>query len=220
MNKGTELLESLRNRRSRLLDPAAGALTASVAVILREGVGARVGARAGAGARARARAGGLELLFLLRAQRDGDPWSGQIGFPGGKIDASDEGPRQTAIRETREETGLDLARAEYLCRLDDQATHLSKVHVAAFMFYLKYGSLLSLNHEVRKAFWIPIGDLMDEDRYVTTVVSGDWGEREVAAIDLLDGEGPVLWGLTYRFTAQVLACAGHLLPGGSEVQLR
>lgn len=202
MIKGTELLESLRNRRSRLLDPAADALTASVAVLLREA------------------AGGMELLFLLRAQRDGDPWSGHISFPGGKIDASDEGPRQTAIRETREETGLDLARAESVCRLDDQATHLSKVHVAAYVFYLENGSLLSLNHEVRKACWIPLAELMDERRYVTATVAGEWGVREVCAIDLLDGEGPVLWGLTYRFTAQVLACAGHRLPGGSEVQLR
>ncbi len=202
MIQAQELIEKLRSRTGRLVDPDAGALTASVAVVL------RLADR------------GLELLFLLRAQRDGDPWSGHISFPGGKIDASDASPLQTAIRETREETGLDLARAKYLCRLDDQATHLSKVHVAAFVFYLENGSLLSLNHEIQRAYWIPLSDLMDEDRYLTTAVAGEWGEREVAAIDLLDGDGPVLWGLTYRYTAQVLACAGHPLPGGSEVQLR
>lgn len=202
MIPGTALLETLRNRPGRLLDPADGALTASVAVLLREADGE------------------LEMLFLLRAQRDGDPWSGHISFPGGKIDACDESPRQTAIRETREETGLDLTGAEYLCRLDDQATHLSKVHVAAFVFYLEHGPALSLNHEIQRAFWFPLADLMDESRYVTATVAGEWGEREVAAIDLLDGDGPVLWGLTYRIAAQVLACAGHPLPGGSEVQLR
>lgn len=197
-----KLLEKLRNRRSRLLDPEAGALTAAVALILRETVGE------------------LELLFLLRAQRDGDPWSGHISLPGGKIDASDESPRHTAIRETWEETAIDLNDADFVCRLDDQATHLSKVHVAVFVFYLSNGSLLALNHEIQRAYWIPLTDLMDENRYVTTTVAGEWGEREVSAIDLLDGEGPVLWGLTYRFAAQVLACAGHELPGGSEVQLR
>ena len=195
-------IEKLRISRARMLNPAAGALTASVAVLLREAVG------------------GMELLFLVRARRDGDPWSGHIGFPGGKIDATDEDPRQTAIRETREETGLDLNGAEYVCRLDDQATHLSKVHVAAFVFCLTHGFELALNHEVQDAFWFPLADLMDQNRYVTTTVAGEWGEREVCAIDLLDGEGPVLWGLTYRFAAQVLACVGHQLPGGSEVQLR
>ena len=196
------LVEKLRNRRSRLLDPEAGALTAAVAVILRSA------------------AGRTELLFLRRAQRKGDPWSGHISFPGGKIDASDENPRQAAIRETREETAIDLDQADYVCRLDDQATHFSKVHVAGFVFFLANGSDLTLNHEIRNAFWFPLADLKDVSRYVTANVAGDWGEREVCAIDVLDGEGPVLWGLTYRFTAQVLACAGHELPGGSEVQLR
>ena len=92
--------------------------------------------------------------------------------------------------------------------------------MAGFVFFLANGSDLSLNHEIRNAFWFPLADLKDVSRYVTAKVVGDWGEREVCAIDVLDGEGPVLWGLTYRFTAQVLACAGHELPGGSEVQLR
>ena len=196
------LVEKLRNRRSRLLDPETGALTASVAVLLR-------------GA-----AGGTEMLFLQRVQREGDPWSGHISFPGGKIDASDVDPRHAAIRETQEETAIDLDHADFVCRLDDQATHLSKVHVAGFVFFLANGSDLTLNHEITNAFWFPLADLMDENRYVTTTVAGEWGTREVSAIDLLDGEGPVLWGLTYRFTAQVLACTGHELPGGSEVQLR
>ena len=202
MIQSENLVEKLRNRRSRLLDPEAGALTAAVAVLLRGAVG------------------GTELLLLRRAQREGDPWSGHIGFPGGKIDASDESPRHTAIRETREETAIDLVHADFVCRLDDQATHLSKVHVAGFVFYLANGSDLTLNHEIRNAFWFPLSNLMDENRYVTTTVTGEWGAREVCAIEVLEGEGPVLWGLTYRFTAQVLACAGHELPGGSEVQLR
>ncbi len=196
------LVENLRKRPGRLLDPEDGALTAAVAVLLR-GTGK-----------------GTDLLFLQRAQREGDPWSGHISFPGGKIDAVDENPRHAAIRETREETAIDLDHADFVCRLDDQATHLSKVHVAGFVFYLANGSAPNLNHEIQRAFWFPLADLMDEHRHVTTTVTGEWGEREVCAIDVLDGEGPVLWGLTYRFTAQVLACIGYRLPGGAEVQLR
>ncbi|MCY3770899.1 MAG: CoA pyrophosphatase [Gemmatimonadetes bacterium] len=206
MTREDELIEKLRGRRSRILDPARDALTASIAVPIR----------------ARGTGDGLDLLYLLRVQRGGDPWSGHISFPGGKIDASDKGPLETAIRETREETSLDLSEAECVCRLDDQATHLSKVHVAAFVFFLSNGSELSvsLNHEIQRAFWIPLADLMDENRYVTTVVSGEWGKQEVPAIDLLGAEEPVLWGLTYRFTAQILACIGHRIPGGTEVQIR
>ncbi len=197
-----ELIGKLRTLRCKLLDPDSSKLTASVAVPVRD---------SGAG---------LELLYLLRTQREGDPWSGHISFPGGKIDASDAGPREAAIRETQEETSLDLTKADFVCRLDDQATHFNRVHVAAFVFTMANAPTLSLNHEIRSAFWVPLADLMDEGRYIRTVVSGEWGKREVPAIDLLDGERPVLWGLTYRFTAQILASIGCPLPGGSEVQIR
>lgn len=204
MTRKAELIEKLRTRHGRLLDPARDALTASIAVPVRN------------------TGEGLALLYLLRAQRVGDPWSGHLSFPGGKIDASDKDPRETAVRETREETSLDLTGADFVCRLDDQATHLSKVHVAGFVFRLANGPepSLSINREIQRAFWVPLSDLMDGHRYVTAVVAGEWGKRKVPAIDLLGAEGPVLWGLTYRFTAQVLACIGHRLPGGDEVQIR
>ena len=197
-----ELIEKLRTMRCKLLDPDSSKLTASVAVPVRD---------SGAG---------LELLYLLRTQREGDPWSGHISFPGGRIDASDAGPREAAIRETREETSLDLTKADFVCRLDDQATHFNRVHVAAFVFTMANVPVLSLNHEIQSAFWVPLADLVDEGRHIRTVVSGEWGKREVPAIDLLGGERPMLWGLTYRFTAQILASIGHRLPGGSEVQIR
>ena len=197
-----EPIEKLRTMRCKLLDAGSSKLTASVAVPVRDS------------------SAGLELLYLLRTQREGDPWSGHISFPGGRIDASDAGPREAAIRETQEETSLDLTKAEFVCRLDDQATHFNRVHVAAFVFILANAPTLSLNHEIRSAFWVPLADLMDEGRHIRTVVSGEWGKREVPAINLLNGGGPVLWGLTYRFTAQILASIGCRLPGGSEVQIR
>jgi len=52
---------------------------------------------------------GLEMLFIERARHDDDPWSGNLGFPGGKVEETDDGERQAAERETREEIGLDLA---------------------------------------------------------------------------------------------------------------
>ncbi|MGH7644285.1 MAG: NUDIX hydrolase, partial [Gemmatimonadales bacterium] len=62
---------------------------------------------------------GLELLLIKRAEREGDPWSGQIALPGGRRDPQDPDLLATALRETLEETGLDLAGAERLGTLDD-----------------------------------------------------------------------------------------------------
>ncbi|NCO50914.1 MAG: NUDIX domain-containing protein, partial [Deltaproteobacteria bacterium] len=55
-----------------------------------------------------------ELLFIRRAERENDPWSGDIAFPGGGIEAQDIDCRAAAERETREEIGLSLTQKEYL----------------------------------------------------------------------------------------------------------
>src|SRR5262245_51926666 len=62
---------------------------------------------------------GLETLFIRRAVRVGDPWSGQVGLPGGRRDPADVDLEHTAIRETREELAVDLGLAERLGPLDD-----------------------------------------------------------------------------------------------------
>lgn len=52
--------------------------------------------------------GDPEVLFIKRASRKGDRWSGHVALPGGGRDAEDADDLTTAIRETREEIGLDL----------------------------------------------------------------------------------------------------------------
>lgn len=54
------------------------------------------------------REGDAEVLFIKRAARVGDRWTGHIAMPGGKRDAADSDDRATSSRETREEIGLDL----------------------------------------------------------------------------------------------------------------
>jgi len=52
-----------------------------------------------------------EVLLMKRVDREGDPWSGQISLPGGRYEAEDRDLLATAIRETEEEVGIDLARS-------------------------------------------------------------------------------------------------------------
>ena len=83
---------ALREHRPQVAD-APDAKPAAVALVLLEGPE------------------GLEILLIRRAERVDDPWSGQIAFPGGRYDVGDRDLETTAIRETREETGVDLSRA-------------------------------------------------------------------------------------------------------------
>src|SRR4029453_10376188 len=67
----------------------------------------RVSTRAAVAVVVRESLSGFEVLFIRRAEVDGDPWSGQMGFPGGRAEPGEDLPT-TAIRETAEETGIDL----------------------------------------------------------------------------------------------------------------
>ena len=61
-----------------------------------------------------------ELLMIKRAEFERDPWSGHVACPGGRMDPTDPDLEFTAVRETREETGIDLARdGRVLGTLDD-----------------------------------------------------------------------------------------------------
>ncbi len=191
------LIERLRARRAKLIDPNLGsAVTASVAIVLIQSNE------------------GVAMLYLVRAQCAEDPWSGQIGFPGGKINISDESPLDAVIRETQEETAIDLKNANLICRLDDETTSINSLHVAAFVFLVSPKVRFQLNSEISAGFWVPLSKLMDENRYIKTIVSSNGNLREVFGVNLLGSNGPVLWGLTYRFTSQVLASIGLHLPGG------
>ncbi|HCD57344.1 MAG TPA: CoA pyrophosphatase, partial [Halieaceae bacterium] len=52
------------------------------------------------------REGELHILMIKRAEREGDPWSGHMAFPGGRMDPGDAHGYAVALRETQEEVGL------------------------------------------------------------------------------------------------------------------
>jgi 8-oxo-dGTP pyrophosphatase MutT (NUDIX family) len=181
-------------------------------------LGARPVSLAGRGERRRAAVAlvvcdarsGPEVLFIERTEHDRDPWSGHLAFPGGRVDPTDQGPRQAAERETLEEVGVDLARAAYLGRLDDlRGAHLPVV-VSCFVFGVRHRPELRLDpREVADAFWFPLEGLLDPRRRREETFRFRGEDRTYPALQLL-GEGrPVLWGITYRLTLSFLEAMGR-----------
>lgn len=147
---------------------------------------------------------GLEALFIKRAARIGDPWSGQVAFPGGRHDPQDVDLLATAIRETREETGVELLDAERLGVLDDlypRTPTLPPVLVRPFVFAVPARRPLVASAEVERAFWLPLSRLADPGvrREVRLRLRGE--ERVFPAYDL--GED-VIWGMTERILTPFL----------------
>ncbi|KAM0754860.1 hypothetical protein T439DRAFT_309686 [Meredithblackwellia eburnea MCA 4105] len=107
-----------------------------------------------------------EILFIKRASRATDKWSGHIAFPGGRQEAEDEDARYTAMRETWEEVGLDLAEKEWLAigQLDDReiTTSLGKrllmiLSPFVFLHTSAHTPVPELQaSEVASAHWVPL----------------------------------------------------------------
>jgi 8-oxo-dGTP pyrophosphatase MutT (NUDIX family) len=144
---------------------------------------------------------GSELLLIRRATRDNDPWSGHIAFPGGRRDPDDRDLSHTAVRETCEEVGIDLAaHGEVLGTLDDlQAVGRGRpldLIISPFVYALKQSVEPSVNqNEVESAVWIPLRVLRSEQSRTTYRRSLDGTEAEFPAYAY---KSYVVWGLTYR----------------------
>ena len=120
---------------------------AAVAIILRES------------------AGGTELLMIKRSEREGDPWSGHMAFPGGRMDRTDRHGFDVACRETEEEIGLKLTeRDRCIGRLSEIMTHFQlgrrAMVVSPYVFRLDREVEFTLNHEVSEVIWVPLGFLL------------------------------------------------------------
>jgi 8-oxo-dGTP pyrophosphatase MutT (NUDIX family) len=153
---------------------------------------------------------GLEILLIRRAERTNDPWSGQIALPGGRHDPGDPDLLITAIRETREETGVDLSGAERLGALDDlhpRTATLPPVVVRPFVFAISHRSPLVPSAEVQRAFWLPVARLFEPGvrRAISLTLRG---ERRTFPAYLVDEE--VIWGMTERIVTPFLQLVGAI----------
>jgi len=164
------------------VDPKPSTRQAAVAIIMRESDA------------------GPQMLFIQRAEKDGDPWSGHMAFPGGHKDPVDVTLRDAAMRETLEETGLDLTCSDYLGALDHHQAQprgrILDMLIAPHVFQIDGNPRFTPNHEVAEVVWAPLQALATNDLHDTetrpmagapTIFNGYRLER-----------GHFVWGLTYR----------------------
>jgi len=137
---------------------------------------------------------GGSVLLIRRTERSGDPWSGQISFPGGHKSPADQGLLQTAIREAEEEVGVELVRHELLGALPIVLTRSRRVQVAPFVFALEFMVTVRVNREVAESFWVPLVELAELEP-VRRTVHVEEGNLEVSSYDF---HGRIIWGLTFR----------------------
>ncbi len=185
------LAERIRSRRPAEVNEP-GARRAAVSLILRLG----------------AQTAEPEIFFIQRAHYETDPWSGQIAFPGGREEPGDTSLLETAVRETWEETAIDIRRqGEVLGPLDDlrpMAVRLPAVVVRPFVVLLGEHSDPVLSHEVAASFWVPLASLRENSAWRETVVAARGFEFTRRAFH---HDGFVIWGMTERILSHFLTLA-------------
>jgi 8-oxo-dGTP pyrophosphatase MutT (NUDIX family) len=143
-----------------------------------------------------------EILLIRRAERAGDPWSGHMAFPGGRRDPADPSLYHTALRETAEEVGIDLAlHGRLIARLPDLPAvargRRVGMTIAPFVFALDLPEmpLIVPNDEVAEALWTPLGPLARGERVATYPYQHEGQLYEMPGFQV--GER-IVWGLTHR----------------------
>jgi len=141
-----------------------------------------------------------EILFIKRAEKEGDPWSGHMAFPGGHLEDADAGLVDAARRETMEEIALDLSRADYLGPLDHQHAQprgrVLDMLIAPHVFAIDGDPTFSPNYEVDDVVWTPLAQLARNENHDTET------KPMVGTPTVFNGyrldQGYFVWGLTYR----------------------
>ncbi len=152
------------------------------------------------------RAGELHILMIKRAEREGDPWSGHMAFPGGRVDPGDANAFAAALRETEEEVGLTLAAdEEYIGRLSDLSARprfrALGMTVTPFVFRLDREVTFAPNYEVADVVWVPMEFLLDGDN----VEEMTWEYKNLKMkVPCYHYQGYTIWGLSLMMLGELL----------------
>lgn len=139
---------------------------------------------------------GDKLVLLKRKKRDGDPWSGDMCFPGGFV-KDEEVPIEAALRELREETSIDTSDLEMKGELPVfHPVRSPHINVHPFWFYSEELADIIPGDEIERGKWYTVGEYqLKHDK-----VRGEF----------IVWNGDIVWGLTYRiYSAFLQRSFGH-----------
>lgn len=143
-----------------------------------------------------------KILFIRRATNDKDRHSGQVAFPGGRIEQSDSNPIEAALRETHEEIGISSEQINVIGTIDPYIT-VSSYEVTPVVGIVNWPATLKLQtSEVARAFLIPLSWLSQRENFTFRARQNMDPQKArrhpIVVYEPFNGE--TLWGATARMT--------------------
>lgn len=154
-------------------------------------------------------AGTLNVLIIRRIERDDDPWSGQMGLPGGRVEKTDPSTKYAVEREVREEVGIDLQRAGETLGLLSLGHPMRRtgIQVQPWVYGLNRKPRVDIGPEVQEAVWIPVNNLRAKSTTAQVRI-----REEVRNVPAFVIDGRIVWGFTHRVLSELL----EILEVGAE----
>ena len=153
----------------------------------------------------------VHLFFIHRAEHEADPWSGHMGFPGGRKDPEDPDVLDTVVREVLEEVAIDLRRQARLIGALDEIQGVARgrqlpMVISPFVFALEKPVEPRPNHEVQSVLWVPLSFLAEpgNESIVEYAING-----QPMRLPAYIYQDRTIWGLTFRMIRSFLEVVGR-----------
>ena len=158
----------------------------------------------------------ISMLMIRRAIRKDDPWSGDMGFPGGRFSVTkDKNIYETAVRELYEETGVEIKDGlENIGRLSELLTKahekIAPMIITPFVFKINKTPDLKKNNEVEELIWIPLSYFFNQqNRVAMEVGKGKFKWNFPSYIY----NKKCIWGLSLSMIDELRDINDHILNG-------
>ena len=145
------------------------------------------------------------VLLIKRADRTGDPWSGHVALPGGRVEGTDESFRRTAVRETLEEVGIDLdAGGRFLGYMEEFHARTRRILVVPSVFVSDHIPDVTTSAEVASYRWVPFNELLRRGNTSSHTVGRG---KMIFNFPAYEFEDYHIWGVTERILSTMVDAA-------------
>ena len=151
----------------------------------------------------------VSLLLTKRAKYNGTH-SGQVSFPGGKVEKSDLNLKETALRETFEEVGILQEKIDIVREITEVYIPPSNFSVTPYIGLLNNKPLFKVNSEVAKIIEIPFSDLLDDSRLASISITNSYMKE--TSVPCFNFDGSIIWGATAMILSEIKDLLKNMKP--------